>query len=147
MSRQRRADRAMHRLPGEARELVEQALVSDWQLRTDGHLLRLNHRGSGRVLTIRDNPDRAVVAFLRRQIEGVPGAGRRKWCGQVPDQTRAMIRQAQAQGWKLSVSSGNHLRLDPPGGGHPVFLSATPSDWRSCLKIRSALRKAGVVLP
>lgn len=56
---------------------------------------------------------------------------------------RPLVRAALAQGWRVEVTGGNHLRLLPPHG-RPVFMAATPSDHRSVLNARATLRRAGL---
>jgi hypothetical protein len=66
--------------------------------------------------------------------------------GIKPRAYRDLIAAAVAQGWTAAVTGSNHIRLDPPGGGSPVFAGYTVSGGnRAVQNLRSLLRQRGVV--
>jgi hypothetical protein len=56
---------------------------------------------------------------------------------------KALVQRAEELGCAVSLTRGNHLRIDVPGGGC-VHTSSTPSDWRSVKNTRAQLRRAGL---
>lgn len=55
---------------------------------------------------------------------------------------------AENQGWDVSLTSGGHLRWDPPDKRfRPVFSASTPSDYRALNNIKSRLKRAGLQIP
>ena len=58
-----------------------------------------------------------------------------------------IIRQLEAQGWVVTASRGSgHWRCEAPGGRGIVFMSATPSDYRSLRNTKGHLRRLGAKL-
>lgn len=57
---------------------------------------------------------------------------------------RAVLRQAQELGHRVSITRGNHIRVDTPNG--PVFAGLTSSTHRAARMLRAALRRKGVDL-
>jgi hypothetical protein len=64
----------------------------------------------------------------------------------VPKEFKRLIDAALEAGWTISVARGQaHKRLDPPGGGKPVIVSASPRDPHvAFLEVRAKLRRAGL---
>lgn len=58
-------------------------------------------------------------------------------------ETRAIVREAERQGWRVEVGGGGHLTLYAPDGEGVVTVAATPSDYRSLENSISDLRKHG----
>ena len=56
----------------------------------------------------------------------------------------ALRRAAKAQGWRIEVTGGSHLRWVSPAGA-AVITAESPSDPRSLLNTRAQLRRAGFV--
>jgi len=44
-------------------------------------------------------------------------------------------------GCTVTITRGNHLRIDHPDLLGPVFAASTPSDWRSERNLRALLRR------
>lgn len=65
--------------------------------------------------------------------------------GIKPRAYRDLIEAAVAQGWTASQTRSNHFRLDPPGGGQPVFAAHTSGGGRGERNLRALLRKRGVI--
>ncbi len=58
---------------------------------------------------------------------------------------RPLVEAAEAAGWTVTQTRNSHLRLVPPTkDGTPLILSGSPSDHRSILNARAALRRQGV---
>jgi hypothetical protein len=55
---------------------------------------------------------------------------------------RRLLKNVMAQGFHVSKSSGQHIRVTCPNG-KTVFTSATPSDHRVLRNFRSVLKKNG----
>lgn len=60
----------------------------------------------------------------------------------VKKDQQQLQREYEARGWTIERTGNNHLRWKPPGGGQPIFSSATPSEWRSLKNLRARLRRA-----
>lgn len=54
--------------------------------------------------------------------------------------TADIKRKAEAMGWAVRLTNGNHLRFDKPGH-RPVFTSLTPGDCRSGKNALAKLRR------
>jgi hypothetical protein len=50
------------------------------------------------------------------------------------------LRQWQQQGWKISKTSGGHMKMTHPEAIRPVFVSSTPSDHRALLNAEAQMR-------
>jgi hypothetical protein len=60
----------------------------------------------------------------------------------------ALITQARRQGWRCEKRGSGHLMLRPPSRAGPLMvISSSPSDYRALAKIRSQLKRAGLILP
>lgn len=57
---------------------------------------------------------------------------------------RTLIKQAEAQGWEVSMRAAGHLKWVSPNGD-TVFTSRTPSDRRAVKKITKDLRLRGFI--
>jgi hypothetical protein len=55
--------------------------------------------------------------------------------------SRQLRKIAAAYGRIVAPTRGGHYRLTHPAAAVPVFVSATPSDWRVPLKVRAELRR------
>ena len=55
-----------------------------------------------------------------------------------------LVKQAEAQGWVVTLSKGNHIKWTSPSGAS-VFTASTPSDWRVLCNIKRDLRKYGFI--
>jgi predicted RNA binding protein YcfA (HicA-like mRNA interferase family) len=64
----------------------------------------------------------------------------------VKRDVQQLVRKLEDQGWAVVLTGGGHLKATPPGGGAPVFMPATPSDWRSLKNSTALLRRRGAVL-
>ena len=63
----------------------------------------------------------------------------------VPKRLQAIVKVAEAAGWRYDVTRKGHPRLTPPGGsGAPVTFALTPSDKRGDKNSIAALRRAGL---
>lgn len=49
--------------------------------------------------------------------------------------------EAQAAGWRVDKTNGDHLKLTAPSGAF-VFASQTPSDWRAVHHVRATLDRS-----
>ncbi len=59
-----------------------------------------------------------------------------------------LIAQARLQGFTVERRGSGHFLLRPPTRAGPLILvSGSASDWRAVAKIRSQLRRAGLILP
>jgi len=65
--------------------------------------------------------------------------------GVCPD-LRELMACAEAQGWVVTRTPGDHYRWRGPAG-QLVFSASTPSDRRSIKNLRSYLRREGLTLP
>ena len=54
-----------------------------------------------------------------------------------------VIKAAEAEGWTSERTNKNHWRLNPPGGGPPIFTSGTPGDFRAYQNFLKKMRRAG----
>ena len=54
---------------------------------------------------------------------------------------KQVLRQAEAQGWRVQPTRGGHWKLTHPGGGI-VVTSSSPSDHRALANVRAQLRRA-----
>ena len=52
------------------------------------------------------------------------------------------LRRWKDDGWEAAKTGGGHWRLTHPEAKNPVFMAATPSDWRSTLNAEAELRRA-----
>lgn len=66
--------------------------------------------------------------------------------GMIFGEARPLVRQAEAEGWRVAVTKRGHLRMYAPDGKTMVGFSGTPSDWRSLRNFRAKLRAAGVAV-
>lgn len=57
---------------------------------------------------------------------------------------RAVLRLAQEKGHRVSITRGNHVRVDTPNG--PVFVGLTSSTRQAARMLRASLRRKGVYL-
>jgi hypothetical protein len=57
---------------------------------------------------------------------------------------RAVLRQAQEKGHRVSITRGNHIRVDTPNG--PVFTGLTASTKQAARMLTAQLRRKGVDL-
>lgn len=57
---------------------------------------------------------------------------------------KVIIKQAEQQGWEITVSRSCHLKWRSPEGAL-VVSGLTPSDWRATNNIISRLKRAGFV--
>ena len=55
-----------------------------------------------------------------------------------------IAKEAEAQGWTISITNGGHLKWVSPTG-RCVFTAQTPSDVRAYHRIRSDLRRMGFI--
>lgn len=55
-----------------------------------------------------------------------------------------LIKQAERQGWNVTINKSSHLKWVSPMGGF-FFSSSSPSDWRVVMKITKDLRMHGFV--
>lgn len=67
----------------------------------------------------------------------------KSFSGIRPEAMRHYIERLADAGWQVSLTHGNHVRLDPPDGGGPVFTSLTSSDRRSVYSLMSMCRRRG----
>lgn len=58
---------------------------------------------------------------------------------------RHIIDQLEEQGWKLSLTGGNHYKCVSPTG-KVVFMPSTPGEGRSLKNMKAQLRRAGAKL-
>jgi hypothetical protein len=65
--------------------------------------------------------------------------------GIKPRAYRDVIIAAVDQGWTATLTGGNHIRLDPPGEGGPVFAAFSSGGGRGERNLRALLRKRGVI--
>jgi hypothetical protein len=56
--------------------------------------------------------------------------------------SRDLIRHATAAGWRVSRTSGGHLRLEHRDATMPVFTASTPSDHRAMRNALATMRRA-----
>jgi hypothetical protein len=57
---------------------------------------------------------------------------------------RAVLRRAQDAGMRVSITRGNHIRVDTPNG--PVFSGLTSGTRQAARMLTAALRRKGVDL-
>ena len=55
-----------------------------------------------------------------------------------------LIKDAEKQGWDVSLTNNSHLKWMGPAG-QLFFSSSTPSDWRVVMKIKKDLRMNGFI--
>lgn len=55
-----------------------------------------------------------------------------------------LIKEAQRQGWVITMTNNSHLKWMGPEG-KLFFSSSTPSDWRVVKKIKQDLRMNGFI--
>jgi hypothetical protein len=65
--------------------------------------------------------------------------------GIKPQAYRSLVEAALKQGWTISATGSQHIRLEPPGGGSPVWAAKTLSDHRGIKNFRATLRRRGVI--
>lgn len=57
---------------------------------------------------------------------------------------KQLIKEAEDQGWVVSLTNGDHFKWLSPRGG--VFFSAqTPSDWRAVKNVERDLKNHGFI--
>ncbi len=60
----------------------------------------------------------------------------------------ALLAEARRQGWRCEKRGSGHLLLRPATRTGPlIVISSSPSDYRALAKIRSQLKRAGLILP
>lgn len=64
--------------------------------------------------------------------------------GMTNRDTRKVVREAIKAGCGVSITGGNHIRIDTPQG--PYFTGLTTSDQRAHLNLRRDLRRRGVAI-
>jgi hypothetical protein len=57
-----------------------------------------------------------------------------------------LVRAARKQGWDVSVTGGNHLRFVPPRKDLPIVHGALTGTGPGLVKLRTQLRRSGLVL-
>jgi hypothetical protein len=68
----------------------------------------------------------------------------------VPPEIRDLMTRAHDQGYVVTVTSNNHLRVTTPPGRRPrgmVHAQKTPSDYQGVKNLRAKLRRIGVEIP
>jgi predicted RNA binding protein YcfA (HicA-like mRNA interferase family) len=55
--------------------------------------------------------------------------------------TRDLLREAKRDGWSVTRTGGDHLRLEHPEARGPVFTGSTPSDHRAIRHTRAEMRR------
>jgi predicted RNA binding protein YcfA (HicA-like mRNA interferase family) len=55
-----------------------------------------------------------------------------------------LIKDAERQGWLVTITKNSHLKWTNPNGGL-FYSSSSPSDWRVVMKIRKDLRMNGFI--
>jgi hypothetical protein len=55
-----------------------------------------------------------------------------------------LIKEAEKQGWEVTMTKNSHLKWVSPLGGL-FYSSSTPSDWRVVMKITRDLRMNGFI--
>lgn len=55
-----------------------------------------------------------------------------------------LIKDAERQGWLVTITKNCHLKWTNPNGGL-FYSSSSPSDWRVVMKIKKDLRMNGFV--
>lgn len=54
---------------------------------------------------------------------------------------RELVRLAERDGWRVSTTGSNHLRLEHPQASGPVFTGSTPSDRRALHNARAMMKR------
>jgi hypothetical protein len=54
---------------------------------------------------------------------------------------RDLIRAAKRDGWQISRTGGDHLKLTHPEARGPVYTGSTPSDCRAIRHARAEMRR------
>jgi predicted RNA binding protein YcfA (HicA-like mRNA interferase family) len=54
---------------------------------------------------------------------------------------RDLLREARRNGWSVTRTGGDHLRLQHPQAAGPVFAGSTPSDHRAIRHVRAEMRR------
>jgi len=62
------------------------------------------------------------------------------------NRVKRLVEIAEAAGWRVEATGGNHLRWYGPEG-HLIHSATTPSDWRAERNIASRLRRCGLEVP
>lgn len=71
----------------------------------------------------------------------------------IPRELKSAVKQAESQGWTLTVTGGGHPRLIPPRGKvdtyrgglqAPITFAGSASDKRSMKNTLADLRRAGI---
>lgn len=57
---------------------------------------------------------------------------------------KPLIKRAEAQGWTITRTRGDHLKWTSPTGGGVYFSSSTPSDRRAIHNIEKDLIRRGL---
>jgi len=60
-------------------------------------------------------------------------------------EVRAILKVAQAQGCRVELRNGGHIKVTAPSGAF-FFMSQTPSDIRALHRIKSDFKKVGIYL-
>jgi predicted RNA binding protein YcfA (HicA-like mRNA interferase family) len=55
---------------------------------------------------------------------------------------RDLLRAAKREGWQVTRTGGDHLKLTHPEARGPVITGSTPSDSRALHHTRAAMRRA-----
>jgi hypothetical protein len=58
---------------------------------------------------------------------------------------KKVIREAEAQGWRVEPTKNGHWRFYAPNGRDIVHAAGTPSDYRSLENFLAQMRRAGFV--
>jgi predicted RNA binding protein YcfA (HicA-like mRNA interferase family) len=61
-------------------------------------------------------------------------------------EVKPMLKKLKKQGWYVEKGRSGHWKCFPPGSKHACTVAATPSDYRSWLNDRAALRRRGARL-
>jgi hypothetical protein len=99
----------------------------------------------------RPEPQRALAKEAMQQGSGTPLAGSTPAAAavshnmRIPRDFRTLAHEARQAGWHISPLRGGHMIWRAPSGAW-VYSSSTPSDWRAPRKLRTDLRRHGLVL-
>lgn len=58
--------------------------------------------------------------------------------------TAKLLRAAERQGWRVSLTKGNHIKCIPPNRDGQILIGALTGSRSSGIKFRAAMLKAGV---
>lgn len=62
----------------------------------------------------------------------------------LPKTHEELLALCKEKGWELEKTGSGHWKLTNPETGRYVIAASTPSDYRSCMNMRSQLRRAGL---